>query len=177
MFDPTLFRERFRIASARLPGRDYGIGDYFVTICTYGRTMWFGDIRDKTLYLSEMGWVANECWMDIPRHFPHVELGEFVVMPNHVHGIILIRDDVETQNFASLQPGNRFGPQSRNLASIVRGYKIGVTKLARQIDPNFHWQPRFHDRIIRDDDAMERVAEYIRINPMKWPDDRVMRGF
>ena len=81
--------------------------------------------------------MANKYCLGMPEYFPFVELGAFVVMPNHVHGIIIINKpnnerNVETQNFASLQskPANRFGPQSKNLASIIRGFKIGVTKNA-----------------------------------------------
>lgn len=80
---------------------------------------------------------------------------------------------VETQNIASLQanhtnqkPINKFGPQSKNLASIIRGFKIGVTKSARLINPDFSWQPRYYDRIIRDQAEHERIANYIRDNPM-----------
>lgn len=104
------------------------------------------------MVLSAVGHIANSCWYEIPNHFPFVELDGYVIMPNHVHGIVIINksDDghnVETQDFASLPPKNQFGPQSKNLASIVRGFKIGVTKNARKLDPCFAWQSRFHDHI------------------------------
>ena len=83
------------------------------------------------MQLSSIGEIANECWSQIPEHFTFVKLGAFIVMPNHVHGIIIIDKPavppVQTQNIASL-PGNKFGPQSQNLASIVRGFKISVPK-------------------------------------------------
>lgn len=115
------------------------------------------------MYLSEIGKFADQCWVEIPNYFPFVKLGEFVVMPNHIHGIIIIekKDDgrfsnrgVETQDFASLRSTkqnslNTFGPQSRNLASIIRGFKIGVTKRAKKVTADFKWQPRYHDHIIR----------------------------
>jgi hypothetical protein len=76
---------------------------------------------------------------------------------------------------APSKPINQFGPQSMNLASIVRGFKIGVTKNARLIDPTFAWQPRYHDRIIRDEEAFQRIAEYIFNNPAKWKSDKFFR--
>ena len=122
---------------------------------------------------SPLGQSALDCWNEIPAHFPFVELGEFVVMPNHVHGIVVINKPVETQYFASLQngPKNRFGPQSQNLASIVRGYKIGVTKFARQNGIPFVWQARYHDHVIRNASEYERISQYILDNPQKWEED------
>ncbi len=110
-------------------------------------------------------------------------LGEFVAMPNHVHGIVVINKsprEVETQNLASLhsiaeKPGrqslNQFGPQSQNLASIVRGFKIGVTKYARQHQIPFSWQPRYHDHIIRNAEEYNRIRKYILENPQNWAAD------
>ena len=84
--------------------------------------------------------------------------------------------NVETQNFASLRPvkssKNQFGPQSKNLASIIRGFKIGVTKNARLINPDFTWQPRYHDHIIRNDQSFHKISEYIMNNPLNWSDDQ-----
>ena len=134
--------------------------------------------------LSEIGKIADKFWSEIPEHFPFVILDVHVVMPNHVHGIIIIdkpedrRNDtkndernVETQNFASLQHKNKFGPQSQNLASIIRGYKTGVTKYARNNNINFTWQSRFHDHIIRNSKSYQRIKHYIINNPGKWLDD------
>jgi len=138
------------------------------------------------MQLSAIGEIAQQCWDQIPEHFPFVILDEFVIMPNHIHGIIIIdkmdddmHRDVQTQHFASLPPsipsspvGNTFGPQSQNLPSIIRGIKIGVTKLAREINPNFGWQPRYHDHIIRNQSAHERIANYIKNNPVNWGKDK-----
>ena len=83
---------------------------------------------------------------------------------------------VETQNFASLpsskQLFNKFGPQSKNLASIVRGYKIGVTKFAKTIHPGFAWQPRYYDHIIRNSVSLEKIQNYIYKNPINWKYDK-----
>ena len=179
------FRGKYRIPSARWAAWDYSSNAaYFITICTQGRVHAFGRIVDSDMNVSPLGQAAVDCWQQIPDHFPFVRLGEFVVMPNHVHGIIVIAKDtpvethvetqnpVETQNFASLQtPKNQFGPQSQNLASIVRGYKIGVTKFARANALPFSWQPRYYDRVIRDLDEYERIATYILTNPANWQSD------
>ena len=225
------YQNKYRISSARATFWDYGWNAaYFVTICTKNKKCWFGDITDGVMHLSAMGHIANSCWHEIPNHFPFVELGVFIIMPNHVHGIINIKkpDDgrayvktqniadgndvivetqniadgnvaavetqniadgnvaavetqniadgnvaaVETQNIASLRGHNQFGPQSQNLASIIRGFKIGVTKNARKIDPIFAWQPRYHDHIIRNDSSYQRISRYIIENPLNWHSDK-----
>ncbi|HMQ63953.1 MAG TPA: hypothetical protein PKE06_24930 [Flavilitoribacter sp.] len=95
-------------------------------------------------------------------------------MPNHIHGIVIIEKTdfvVETQNFASLPPPavkNHFGPQSQNLASIIRGFKSGVKKYATINGIDFAWQTRFHDRIIRDEPAFQNISLYIKNNPLNW---------
>ncbi len=190
------YKNKYRIKSTRLQNWDYGWnGAYFVTICTKNRVHYFGKIirRDAIpcVSLSDIGKSAQKYWYEIPQHFPFVKLGAFVVMPNHIHGIIIIDktdndatvvDDatVETQNFASLrqqrQPKNKFGPQSQNLASIIRGYKIGVTKYARNINPGFAWQPRYYDHIIRNQQAFDRIAQYIINNPLKWNNDKFYKN-
>lgn len=193
------FRNKYRISSARMQNWDYGWNAaYFVTICTANRDWFFGDIMDDKTDLSEIGEIADKYWLTIPEHFPFVKLDVHVVMPNHVHGIVIIdkpddgRNDiknngrnVETQNFASLpqpqpiprqlqssqQSKNKFGPQSQNLASIIRGYKTGVTKYARNNNIDFIWQSRFHDHIIRNDAEYQRIKNYIINNPKNWKDD------
>jgi putative transposase len=174
------FANKYRIPSARWANWDYGRNAaYFVTICTAQFSHDFGEIVNDQLIPTSLGQAAANCWTEISVHFSFVVLEGFVVMPNHVHGIIVIDkpDDgnarVETQDFASLQSSpNRFGPQSKNLASIVRGYKIGVTKFARHNNISFKWQARYHDHIIRNDEEYQRVWDYIQTNPQKWAEDR-----
>ncbi|MCK9328141.1 MAG: hypothetical protein M0P69_21775 [Bacteroidales bacterium] len=85
------YKGKYRIESTRLRGWDYGSnGMYFITICTYNREHYFGEIITPTMQLSEIGKIAQNYWNQIPKHFPFVQLNEFVVMPNHVHGIIII---------------------------------------------------------------------------------------
>ena len=196
------YQNKYRIQSARLQNWDYGSNAaYFITICTQNREHYFGEIENNKMQLSEIGKMANKYWFEIPEHFPFVKLDAFVVMPNHIHGIIVIdkpnNDEnidvtvtatataiVETQNFASLPPSpplppppqspskNKFGPQSKNLASIIRGYKIGVTKNAKKINPLWQWQARYYDHIIKNDMAYQNIKEYIINNPKKWNDDK-----
>lgn len=199
-----LFGNKYRIDTIRHRKWDYsGSGVYFITICTKHGAYHFGDIHDDVMHHSEIGAIANRCWADIPNHFPFVRLGEFVIMPNHVHGILFLdkTDDrhgvdpqkksaptpVDPQDLADLRhapshhtdrhpndlrPLNRFGPQSRNLASVIRGYKIGVTKFARREHIDFNWQALYHDIIIRDDRAFDIISRYIRNNPRNWRNDR-----
>ncbi len=191
------FQNKYRTETTRLRSWNYGWnGAYFITICTQNRESFFGEVSNQKMILSDIGNITNQCWNDIPNFYPFVRLGEFIVMPNHVHGIIIIDksndDAVQTQHLAS-QRGihkeaqgiapvpqnkskqisqNRFGPQSNNLASIVRGFKIGVTKNARKIRPDFKWQPRYHDHIVRDEESYQRISEYIRNNPTNWNEDK-----
>ena len=172
--DTGKFKNKYRIASARWATWDYGSNAaYFITICTANRAHDFGQIQNGEMKLSPLGKSAQDCWHEIPAHFPFVELGQFVVMPNHAHGVVIIAKSaaVETQNFASLPLPNKFGPQSQNLASIVRGYKIGVTKFARQNNIPFAWQARYHDHVIRNAAEHERISAYILPNPQNWNGD------
>ena len=180
------YKNKYRIPSARLQGYDYGQnGAYFITICTKDRIHYFGDIISSTgcetqniasLRATPIGLIANEYWKKIPEHFPFVILDEFVVMPNHVHGIINIskpsndKAGLEIQNL----PGyiNKFGSQFGNISSIIRGYKAGVKSFATINKIDFAWQPRFYDHIIRDDDEMKRIRKYILENTANWFRDR-----
>ena len=188
------FRNKYRIPSTRLQTWDYGWnGSYFVTICTHRHICYFGLIGSGIMHYSELGSMAGKLWLEIPEHFPFVHLSEFVIMPNHVHGIIIINKTiVEAQNFAPLQspqtradiptqspsvtkttslPKNRFGPQTQNLASVIRRYKTGVTKYANINNPGFQWQSSYYDHIIRDTGSFERICNYIRNNPLQWGKD------
>jgi REP element-mobilizing transposase RayT len=201
------FKNTYRIPTARWQEWDYGANAaYFVTICTAHMERFFGEIANGEMTLSQIGRTAHDYWQQIPAHFPFVVLDAFVIMPNHVHGIIVIDkpdDDnhavvpanvphvhvsaavpvpvpVQTQNFASLQQqpqpqwqSNKFAPQSKNLASIIRGFKSAVTKFATMNNIPFAWQTRFHDRVIRDNAEHHRIAQYINANIENWQDDEL----
>lgn len=152
------FRNKYRIASARLQTWDYGRnGAYFITICTANRNCYFGYIQSGVMHLSEMGHIARKLWLEIPAHFPFVKLSEFVVMPDHVHGIIIIdkpKPDnneninintvtVEAPNLGvSTVTNSNICDNSKKwkpatIGVIINQYKRIVTINARLIDPGF----------------------------------------
>jgi putative transposase len=102
--EPIKYKNKFRVESTRLKDFDYSqSGAYFITICVYDRHRLFGDIEENEIKLSEIGYTAYKFWSEIPDHFPFVALDEFIVMPNHLHGIIQIDDQMETLHATSLQ--------------------------------------------------------------------------
>ncbi|MFW5781062.1 MAG: transposase [Bacteroidota bacterium] len=181
------FRGRYRIASARAQWWDYGAdAAYFITICTRDREHFFGQVERGQMILSDIGKIVNGEWEKTFQMRPDMNLGmgQYVVMPNHFHAIIIIgRNEYNThvgskQRFDAMenedeQGKNRFGPQSKNLASIVRGFKSGVTKRARLVCRGFEWQSRYHDHIIRDPREFAVIENYIRQNPRNWDADKL----
>jgi REP element-mobilizing transposase RayT len=161
--------------SIRLQGYDYSqTGAYFVTVSTHGKKCLFGEIVDGQIMLNDAGRVAKQCWNDIPVHFPHVELDEWVIMPNHVHGILhIVYATVGAKNFSPLPITKRPRGTSKTLGSVIRGFKIGVTKWVRQNNVIHNvWQRNYYEHIIRNDDEMNRIREYIVNNPLQWESDR-----
>ena len=185
----TKFQNKYRIASARLQSWDYRwAAIYFITICTQNREHYFGTIDNEGIMrLSNVGVIADILWREIPNHSRNVKLGSFVVMPNHIHGILILpeNDDeiVETGHALSLLqhtiiPTKTIG-QSRfqnigknSVSSIVGSYKSAVTKHTNRLDFDFKWQSRFHDHIIQNDAAYSRITDYINTNPENWTKDR-----
>ena len=171
--------------SLRLSGYGYAQpGAYFVTMVTHQRESLFGDVVNGTMQLNEYGIIAKERWLAIPHHFPNVELGTFVIMPNHEHGIIIITDTgiVGAQHAAPLQSlaplqtqqSHASNPKSGSLSAIVRSYKSAVTKRIHETDkfsPEKIWQRGFHDHIIRNEDEWRRIHLYIEANPSNWEND------
>jgi REP element-mobilizing transposase RayT len=186
------FQNKYRIPSARLQSWDYrSSAPYFVTICTAQRKCFFGTIRNGEMNLSDIGEIVVDEWKRTPVIRPDMNLimDVFVVMPDHCHGIIFIGKNRYNRNMNNINDGggrdamhgaptyglntkNKFGPQVKNLASIIRGFKSAVTVNARKINPDFAWQPRFHDHIIKDDRSYERIRKYIIDNPKNWEDDK-----
>lgn len=161
----------------RLKGYNYSQnGWYFVTICTKGREQFLGKILNRKMRLSEIGALAEKCWREIPLHFSDVKLDEFVIMPNHIHGIIIIENpnNVGNNNYCSLQTNIAWQTKwARSLSSIIRGFKIGVTQWCRENNHQyFTWQKSFYDHIIRDEKSLNEIREYIANNLLKWESDR-----
>ncbi len=158
--------------SIRLKEYDYSVpGEYFITICTKDRVHLFGNIDNDRMHESQLGKIVRDCWVEIPKHFPNVELDEFVVMPNHVHGIIGI-NPVGVQYIEPLP--NRYQhiiPGS--VGSIIRSFKSAVTRWCTKNGfKDFRWQRNYFEHIIRDDKSLDRIREYIASNPEQWHHDR-----
>ena len=193
------FNNKYRIESARAPWWDYGrSGAYFITICTKNRENYFGEINEGKMILSPTGVIVNLLWYEIPYHSQNVELDEFVVMPNHIHGILILNGNdlennnnvetgqvVETGHALSLRGETNpdlinnpnYHPRFRNpgkntVSSIIGGYKSAVTKHANRLGFPNGWQSRFHDHIIRDDDEYQRIKNYISNNISNWEHDK-----
>ena len=173
-YDPNRHRRR----SIRLKEWDYTQpGAYFVTICSHTRAPLFGRVVDGDMVLNEYGEIVRACWREIPDHFPHVELDAFVVMPNHIHGIIVIVDHIVGATHASPLPENvpPRGPASGSLGAIVGSFKSTVTKrinIGRGTPGAPVWQRNYYEHIIRNDRALNAIRHYITENPLRWHLDR-----
>ena len=192
------YQNRYRIKSARLQGYDYtNLGLYFITICTKNRECYFGNIIDNKMQLSNIGVLADVFWHEIKNHSKNIELHEFIVMPNHIHGILEIVDGdvgvangvdiVETIHASSLPsqpsppqspPNNKnhqmakISPKSGSVSRVIGSYKSAVSKHAHRLGYEFDWQTRFHDHIIRKDNDYIRISNYILNNPKNWDNDK-----
>lgn len=221
-----LFQNRYRIPSARATWHNYNGGIYFVTICTRGQEQYFGEISNSEMHLSEIGHYANEQIRNVQTHYPYAQIPLWVVMPNHLHAIVVIDSNnvpyerrgvetwraashmiaetqnvtsnmiSETQNAASImisetqhdesnmniETWRAASLQGRHIANmqgwlsvVVGGIKSAVTKFANQNKILFSWQSRFHDHIIRKTDELNRIADYIENNVLRWEQDKFYR--
>lgn len=193
--DETKYKGRYRIPSARAWWHQYNGGTYYVTICTKDRENYFGRIVDGVMEMFEMGKCLNEQILltSEMRADMNMEIPLFSIMPNHVHLIVVIGnnvyntpvDYVDGESFrcrdamlcvSSInEPENSFSPQSKNLASIIRGIKIGTKAYATSNNIEFAWQPRFHDHIVRNVKELNAIAQYIENNVANWKEDDFYR--
>ena len=167
-FDPKKHRRR----SVRVPVYDYSQpGAYFITAVAYQRQCLFGDIVDGKMRLNKFGKIAEACWHEVPDHFRNVELGTFVVILNHVHGIIVINKFiVGAQHAAPLQTNVKPG----SLGAVVRSYKSAVTKRINEMEKSpgaVVWQRNYYEHIIRNETEWNNIHLYIESNPINWDDD------
>jgi REP element-mobilizing transposase RayT len=192
------FKNKYRIEPGRAQWWDYARdAAYFVTINVKNRHQRFGKIVDGEMILSPAGKIADVCWCEIPDHGKNIELGEYIVKPDHVHGILILNggrnrerggDRVDSRDKACLvstinptitpltEPigRSRFqNPGKNTLSSIVGGYKSAVSKFVRRLGFEFEWQSRFHDHVIRDQDEYQRICKYILDNPANLADDKL----
>jgi REP element-mobilizing transposase RayT len=179
----TKYLNKYRSESARAQWWDYGWnGAYFITICTADREHFFGEIKNGKMILSPTGVIAELLWHEITNHSKFVELGDCVVMPNHIHGILILDKPNETTHTKTTTTinetkktisQNRFQNIGKNtVSSIIGSYKSAVTKHANRLGLKNGWQTRFHDHIIRNDAEYQRISNYIVNNPNKWIEDK-----
>ena len=188
-----LFHKQYRIPSARAMWHDYNGGAYFITICTYNKQHFFGEIVNGEMRLSEIGQYAQHCIENISQHNLYANVPMFVVMPNHVHLIVIINDTtqqhanimhVETEHAPSLQLSQQLAndkmvneqmqiisKRKNKLSFAIGNFKSAVTHYAHQHAIPFAWQTRFYDHIVRDRNEMNQIAEYIGYNIARWESD------
>jgi putative transposase len=157
--------------SVRVPGYDYTTpGAYFVTICAHDRACLFGEIVEGTMRVNEYGSITREAWWKTAETRAYVALQayEYIVMPNHIHGIIRIVGEPEATP-------ERFGkPVRGSIPTIVRAFKSATTRrinVTRGISNARVWQTNYFEHIIRDDEQMHRIRRYIADNPARWDED------
>jgi len=185
--------QEYKTKSIRLKYWDYSTPWwYFVTISTKNHKSYFGKIVNGKMVLNEIGIIAKHEWIKTAELREIVELDEFVIMPNHIHGIIILseyqivetRRGVSEETMSSQKP--RLGvplqerefskPIKNSLSTIINLYKGAVTKECNQRKYNFKWQPKFYDRIVRNEKELFNIRSYIKQNPLKWELEKEIPG-
>lgn len=173
--NPTVHKRR----SIRLQGYDYSLpGAYFITVCTYRHICLFGDIVDGRMRLSAVGEIVADQWLQTAAIREEIELDEWVVMPNHFHGIVFIVQRGDSRR--GDRPGAlTAGPRPKSIGAMVAGFKSAVT---RRVNAMRHtpgvkvWQRNYYEHIIRSEPEIKGLREYIRNNPKRWTLDRLYRA-
>ena len=158
--------------SIRLKDYDYSqSGAYFITICTYNKECLFGEIVDSQTHLNKFGWVISEEWLRSIKLRQEIELDEFVIMPNHIHGIVII---IESNVGATGRSPLLKGPKPKSIGAFVAGFKSAVTKRINSIrgTPGMPvWQRNYYEHIIRSEKDLQNITDYIEANPSLWDED------
>ncbi len=166
--------------SIRLQSYDYKQpGYYFITICTHKKCHIFGEIFNGHMILNHYGVVAKRNWLNTQNIRPNVKLGSFVIMPNHMHAVFqIVYAEINVGAYRDTPLPRGFKSPSNSVGAIVRGYKSTVTKQINQIRktsvPKI-WQRNYHEHIIRDQKSLNKITEYIEMNPRLWNKDRYYR--
>ena len=180
-YDPAIHQRR----SIRLKGYDYSqSGAYFVTIVTHQRECLFGEMVNKEMVLSKFGLVAKQQWEKLPKRFPNIELGAYMIMPNHMHGIIEIingrgtagnLNNIDGESSRRAPTHEQFQkPVTGSIPTIIRSYKSAVSyriNLMRRTDSVPVWQRNYYEHIIRDEKDLQNKTDYIDANPLLWEED------
>jgi putative transposase len=191
----TKFQGKYRVESARAKWWNYdNHGDYFITICTKNKDHLFGQVKNGEMILNEYGQIVLDCWLDLPYHYDNIILGEFQIMPNHIHCIVGVNDSKSDHVEMGFKPACKTNDSRDNIAdnftnntanenSIKKDH--GVFEFIRALKSFSsrrinekrnskgvtNWQERFHDHIIRNEAEYERIRNYIINNPKKWDED------
>jgi len=171
--DPDIHHRR----SIRLKGYDYSrAGAYFITICTHGRECLLGDLSDGVMRLNEYGNIVRDEWLKTGKIRHNVVMDEFVIMPNHIHGIIIITDHRRGDRpvAPTPEPIPASGPKPKSIGSFIAGFKSTVTKQVNELRgaPGAKlWQRNYYEHVIRDEGDLNRIRQYILDNPARWAED------
>ena len=174
-YDPSKHHRR----SVRLQGYDYSQnGGYFITVCTRDKESLFGEVSDGKMLLNNLGRIVKDEWLKTAEMRHNIRLDEFVIMPNHVHGILIIQDAGDGRGTMHRAPTTEhFGkPSPNSIPTIVRGFKSAVTLKIKRIRHEYNvsvWQKNYYEHIIRNDMSLQKVREYITNNPMNWAQDEL----
>jgi putative transposase len=168
-FDPNLHHRR----SIRLKDYDYSQpGAYFITICTEGRNCLFGDVVNTWMKLNDYGQLVQSCWDDLPMHYPYLATDAFMIMPNHVHALMVLLDDIHVG--AGLRPAQDTPAKRHSIPEIVRALKSFSARRInelRRTQGMVVWQRDYYDHIVRDEGELRWIREYIVNNPAGWETD------
>lgn len=165
------------LGSRRLPGHDYSQpGAYFVTICAADRQCIYGEIVDGQMSLNRNGMVVAKQWVGLASHYANMSIDEFVIMPNHIHGIIFLTEGSPPSVGAGFQPadGSRPAKPQHALPEIIRGFKtyssLEINRLRRTPGQPV-WQRNYYEHVVRTENDLAVIKKYIVENPLKWADD------
>jgi putative transposase len=161
--------------SIRLRNYDYSqAGYYYVTICTQDRICLFGGVREEHVYLNRLGLLVKRCWRWLPHRYPYVKLDRWVIMPNHLHGIVVIADEDLCRGGSRTAP-TAVVPRRKALGRLIGAFKTASTKEINKImnTPGARiWQRSFYDHVMRNETELGLIRQYIFNNPLKWHLDR-----
>jgi len=162
--------------SIRLKNWDYTQeGYYFITICAYQKKCVFSRIENDSIILNEWGRIIQHCLLNVPEHFKHVQMDSFIIMPNHIHFILIIGSTC--RGTACRAPTvEKFGiPITGSLPTVIRSFKSAVTKQIKELHHSpdlIIWQRNYYDHIIRNEQSLNEIRTYINNNPSQWSMDK-----
>ena len=183
--------------SIRLKGYDYSqSGLYFITICCYQRECLFGNIINSQIILNNFGQLIKEEWLKSAEIRKEIELDDFVIMPNHFHAIVIINQEINSdfmKNDVDFQDNNvgangrsplgqiqssrpKISMKPKSISSLIAGFKSATTKkinIIRNTPQNPVWQRNYYDHIIRNDESLAKIREYVQNNPLSWENDQL----